>query len=838
MAEQPWLKDPVVDAPWLNDPIVDDGSEKSPIDLGKVSSIGGGYFSGLNMEVDAPGQELASKGIDVTTGAPTGRMVASFSKDENYAAQYLKKALSEYYGGDIQIRKGPESGEIEFLNPGTNRWTLADEAASSVADFADMTGHTIPVGLGAAGFMLGSIAGPAGEYAGTAVGAGFGEAARLKIGEKIGANESLTSEEMASQAVSLAAWEVAFQVGGAGLVQLAKFVRQFISPPPMSADEARIALIEMGKSRQLAADVEALSGQEFAPTTGQLSGNEVLLGLQTAYSGDSIEASVQLTRRLNRNETSLEAAFDHINPVADDAYLAGREVVGAAGERIDPILEGAEAGVSRATQQAEVALASVPEVGEQAAGREMRAQFLAARDQAKAAEVKAYSDYQEAYGLRGAQSEVRIPISEGFRAHINNLDKERVNAIFAGQATGKSQLLSEAFLEGEIDLHQLEEGIKYLRRVLRKQGTTVAADAPTRDVIRLKDEMVLLRNEYLEATNPALLALAENAEAAAAKRAQDFDKGVLGAIIQKKDGQYMLNDTRVFAYVIKSNDEEAAQHFARIVGQDPGAMVAAKGGLWSLYKKQVAPEGLPDPKLHKKFMRDHDNVINALFSEAEVKRMNQLGDMGKVVERAAQRYSNLVKGLKQTFAGKIRDTSPENLTSTVFSRNFSAVETRRLTDMLDAGGAGDQFREAVGTYVRNKIFTNNRINANNIDRLLQRDGEKLKNIFGPEYVQNLHKIHEASLMINQTAKGLVPRKTNAFTDLMRVLFAPPLTQRGRAQTLVVNLRSDAAKRAIGEAVMDPKKLEAIVRLEAVDRNSKRAARAMSALGGYSVFADE
>jgi hypothetical protein len=615
----------------------------------------------------------------------------------------------------------------------------------------------------------------------------------------------------------------------------------------------------MQKNRQLAADVEALSGKPFKPTTGQLSGNEFMLGMQTAYSGQSMDASVQLTRRLNKNETALEAAFDHINPVADDAYRAGREVVEAAGERVAPIIEGAGAGVTRATVRAEAGIASVPEIGEQAAGRGMRSKFLATRDKAKAVERKAYADYQEAYGLKGALSDVKIPPSDRFTVHMKDLSAEKINAIFGGQKTGKGQLISEKLLAKEgkkiqlfgpdgkvisefskdkninIDLHQLEEGIKYLRRVTRKSGTAVAADAPTRDVIRLKDEMVLLRNEYLKETNPPLLALAEEAEAAAAKRAQDFDKGVLGAIIQKKDGQYMLNDTRVFAYVIKSNDEEAAQHFARIVGQDPGAMVAAKSGLWSLYKREVAPEGLVDPKLHKKFMRDRNNVVNALFSESEVSRMRQLGDMGKVVERSQKRYDNLVKGLKANFAGKIRDTSPENMVTTVFSKNFSAVETRRLTTMLDAGGAGTAFREGVGTHVRNKLFLNGKLNANQIDKLLAKDGEKLKNIFGPEYVQNLHKIREAAGMIRQTTTGLRPAKTTAFGDLMRVLFAPPLTQRGRGQTLIVNMRYKAAQRAIGEAILDPKKLEAVVRLEEVFSTSKRAARVMSALGGYTVF---
>ena len=844
------------------------GANISPIDLGTTRKIftPSEYEDPMVLDVPKPGAELALTGVDVTTGAPTGRFSASFSKDVNYAAAYMQGALSEYYGQEIDIRLGPDSGVLEFLNPGSNKWTLADEARAAIADFQD-SGHLLPAVGAIAGLFGGeAVGGPAAASFGSVIGAGLGEAARLQIGKLIGANEGITRGEIAVEAVEEGLLEALFVYGSQGIVGLRKFFKELKSPSPMGETDAIVALAKMDKNRQLAADVDALSrhsGPGFKPTTGQMADDEYLLGVQTAYTGDSLQASVQVSRRLNENETALEVAFDTITPATKNAYAAGEEAVEAVTKRLSITEEMAATRVARTTEIAERAIAKVPDVSEQATGRQMREAFVAARDVAKQEERVAYNAYKKAYGLdkKSALSNVKIPSDPRFTAHMNRISAEKINAIFGGQKTGKGQLLSDRLIakkgdtiqlfgpdgkvisefsksgDTTIDLHQLEEGIKYLRRVARKSPMAPAPDAPMRDVLRLKDEMVFLRDEYLKKTNPELLGLALSAEGAAARRANNFDKSVLGAIIKKDGADYMLNDTRVFAYIIKSNDVEAARHFAKIVGQDPGATVAAKQGFAAFYKREVAETGFSDPKLHKKFMRDRSATIEAIFSKAEIKRMNVLGDMGKVVEHATRRYDNLVKALNKTFAGKIRGTSPENVVSTVFSKGFSAVETRRLMTLMDAHGSGPQMREAMGTYVRNKVFLNNKINSNNLERIIQQDGEKLKVIFDPSYVTNLGKISDGALMIRQTSRGLIPRKTNAFTDLMRVLFAPPLTRKGRAQTLLVNMRAQSAKRAIGEAIMNPKKLEAVIRLSEVDRQSKRAARILSAIGAPLLIID-
>jgi len=846
-----WQDAPLVEEQkWKKAPLAG-GVDVSPIEL--PSRTDAGYWSGRITETSAPGADLARKGIDVTSGAPAGRFKASFSKDMNYAAAYMQKALSEYYKQDIQIRLGPDSGVLEYLNPGTNRWTLADEARVAIADFSD-SGTLLPAVGAATGLLLGGPT-PVGAAA-SVVGAGAGEASRLKIGEIIGANEGITTGEIAKEAIEASLWEALFVYGTTAVAGSYKFAKNLISPSPVGEKDAIAALAQMDANRQLVNDIDALSGVPFRPTTGQMAQDEYLLGLQTAYTGDSLEASVEVSRRLKENETSLEAVFDAITPVAEDPYVAGKAVQEATKERLAPVTEKAAADVLKKTKAAEEAIAAVPDISEQAAGRGLRQEVAEARKAAKDIETDAYETYKRAYGLGDdALSNVKIPPSDRFTTHMETLDAERVNAIFAGQKTGKGQLISEKLIskqddmiqlyspDGEvlsefpvggedltIDLHQLEEGIKYLRRVIRKSPMAPAPDAPINDVRRLKDEMVLLRDEYLTKTDPKLLSLAHDAEAAATKRASDFDKSVLGVIIKKDGNKYMLNDTRVFAYVIKSNDREAAEHLAKILGQDPGAMVTAKEGLLSFYRREVAETGFVDPKLHKKFMRDRRYVIEALFTPKEIQRMNLLGDMGKIVERSVKRYDNLMKGINKHFSGKIRDSSPENVVKTIFSKNFSSRDTNQLMRMMDAYGAGPQMREAVGAFVRNKAFLNNRLNANNLENLIYNHGDKLKQIFGPEYVVNLGKIRDASLMIKQTSKGLVPRKTNAFTDLMRVVFAPPLTRRGRAQTLFVNMRTQAARRAVGDAIMDPKRLEAVIRLEAVDSKSKRAARVLSAIG--------
>lgn len=833
----------------------------------------GDYEEPLELSIPAQGAEIAATGVDVTTGAPGGvRAKAAFAKNENSKIAYIEDQLG------APVRKGPVSDQPEYLRydeiSKEKVWTLVDESRLTARDFGEGAEALPPIAAGVASGAAG-LSGWGAPAIGLAGGgaAAVTEAARLGVGEMLGVND-VSTQQYVTDAAETGAYEFLLGYGGEKFMKLMQFARRALQPLASTPDEAAdiLRVIEDSQSEKLAAEVEAMARQvnpdaRLRPTTAELSNEESLLAIEAgAVSGDR-DAAVELGKRVRGNTASLEDAFDSITLQTDDggdAYRSAKQVQRLAEKRVESRTGQAARGLEERTAAAKAETAAMQSIDEQEAGRRMRAAVLGAKQVAKNKETAAYNAYKQAYGWDGyAESSVKIEKTDRWNNFWSGVNQEKVNSWFGHQKSAKGKIIPgfEKKVKDDtiklyspdgsvlssiskssskpLDLHQLEEGLKALRKLKRGKKP---ASADANDIGRAIKELEILRRDSV---SPEMLEFAAYAERASTERVAVADKGLLNALISETNGRYVLSDTRVFAHVLKTNDSEIAEQFMRVIEPDPGAVAATKRAVAGFYKKTVAQDGYADPKLHEAFMRDHGNTLSAIFSPAEIKRMNALGDVGAVVQRSIKQYDNLVKGLEKTFYGKVKNTNPESLARMMFSEaakkgsGFSVRESRQLMQMMDNYGAGDHVRKAVGDFIKNKAFKGGKVNFSSLTNLASGESRmKLSAIYGADYIRNVDKILDVAAMLSRKPNKPVPwKKTNALTDLLRVVVAPPLTRRGRAQTLLVNVRFDSANKALVRALLDPEELKNIVRLGNHQANSRQAARILAQLGGGMALQD-
>jgi hypothetical protein len=129
-------------------------------------------------------------GIDLPNDVKTNasnflgpKLGASFGQGEKNKVLAYKNSLSKFYNQDVDVRVGPKTGEPEFLNPQTGKYTLINQPGFDAGDMASFAGDAVVVVPQVVGNVLGfAYGGPGGAVLGGAGGAGLGEATRDVIG--------------------------------------------------------------------------------------------------------------------------------------------------------------------------------------------------------------------------------------------------------------------------------------------------------------------------------------------------------------------------------------------------------------------------------------------------------------------------------------------------------------------------------------------------------------------------------------------------------------------------------------------------------------------------------
>jgi hypothetical protein len=798
-------------------------------------------------------QTAAQSGVDVLSGAPTGRAFAGFAQNQALQAQELEKALTEHYGKSVRVRVGPQSKQLEFLNPETNRFTLVDEAKVSLRDIQEMAGPAITMGGAVAGEL---IAGPPGAAAGAAV----GEGVRRAIGTAAGVRDE-TAEETVKGVAGVAAIEGVASGAGHLVARAAQGARNLVRPAAVSPSEAQRLLSASEAAQSVADEISARTGQPLRPFTGQMAEDPALIGEQQRILS-SRQTGVEARRQLAQNETTLEAFFDQVTPGdAGPLTATGRAIQTEAREQTQPRIEAISDGVQRQISDLEGMTSALPRAQNQQIGNQLRELAYTQRVALKEVEDRAWDSVRRGMGVNPetSLSQYQVPVSGDLEKTLLQLRAEAQQALDPATSAGKRQLATERLLpdpedlsdddlellrtfgmsvddqQHTVDLNQVQVLLQSLRKRERisRQGV-VATDPAGRDISRLRDALVTQRNTYLREVDPELLIELEAAEALTATRARLFDKGLVGGILRRIDGEYAITDSEVVGRTIGSGDPEAIQHLVSVLSTHPAGVPTLQNSMLAVYRNEVIRDGVPRGELHRRFIERHGEALNALFPGE--KKILELGEFEKVVTRNVKRFEDLEKGVQRSFRGKIQDLAPERIAENALSNSFSVKDVSRLMSLADAAGMKDQYQRAVGDMIRRRYVSNTGgINFNTLEKFVGKESERLSAVFGPGYVRDMRLLLKGLSTVRTTAGGIATTRNPTLMEaLARTTVARPLSPGGVALTRFLGYRQRAGERMIAEAIMSPQGLHAIIQQGQTDIADRKIAQLLAVMGASSL----
>jgi len=127
--------------------------------------------------------EMRGVNPDTDVGLAEVGYAQALARDDANKVFATKKVLSDYFGQDVPIRMGPETEQLEFLNPQSGKYELVDKAGIDAGDMAKFGTTSLFVIPEVVGTLFATAKG--GPVAGVAASAGLSavlETSRLALG--------------------------------------------------------------------------------------------------------------------------------------------------------------------------------------------------------------------------------------------------------------------------------------------------------------------------------------------------------------------------------------------------------------------------------------------------------------------------------------------------------------------------------------------------------------------------------------------------------------------------------------------------------------------------------
>jgi len=159
----------------------------------------------------------------------------------------------------------------------------------------------------------------------------------------------------------------------------------------------------------------------------------------------------------------------------------------------------------------------------------------------------------------------------------------------------------------------------------------------------------------------------------------------------------------------------------------------------------------------------------------------------------------------------------------LFAREVSEHDVQEVVRVLGRMDPAlvENFREAVGRQIYNQFTTDGRLSTTKILQVLKENAGKVSAVMGHNYIRNIKRLVTGIRLNEAGLGGAKLGKTTPFGLALRAVITPPLTKRGRLQTLAEAIRFNSMNEFLNRAVRDPKVLQKFVDQGAKDiRNLK------------------
>jgi len=838
-------------------------------------------------------------GVSINDAASSdARFGASLGYDQSQKILAIKKTLSESFNQNVDVRIGPNTGELEYYHPEKKQYALVDAPGFDKGDFADMGGDAMVIVPDiAATLVVGLTTWGAGAIPAGAAAAMLGEYSRLKLGQSMyGINKDLTDEELFKSTRTAGLYSLGGGYLGLGIVRSLKGVNNLINgrvvPSDIvdnldnvlvkEADQISETINNVLDKAKIMSKVEDGSGvikkSKLKYTLAEATDDADLLATQEAfentnrlgYTGEFRTFGRVQAEALNNYFRVLKSGFGTMKNVTPkkDLELIGKQI--AMGEDLkiptnynaglliqkvvkdsqDPIIKNI---VKKQMQSDELLTKSVfnlPDGSVKTTGVEARSIIRRLGDEYKINVDKAGKSLDAAAGVKMINTDIIA------KAISKLSEKETLSFVNAAKAEGifKKKLFNQfADKNGSIPLARARETIKSLTQLIQDKGII---GSPTGENV-VVGKLMALKSAFMkqvkQSAPKAYVDELENFNDLVIRNKRLLDNETISKITSREDGILRIADEAVFETTFKTgpNAIKAAREVFDVIKNSPDALTAYKNSIYEFYKTKVLTNGIPNRTKHNAFIKKYEAPIRQFFNKAEFDKLSRIDGLKKIIENNAKINKQTTDNLFKSFEGKLESGTPQEIFYKIYQPE-NIGEIIKLKNILKNNPeVYEAFQRNVLTDLNEKVMTTEKrlgmkiLNPTAFDNYLNgKGGERgyrivLEQIFGKEYVANLDILNEA---LQISARKAPQRKSegvvgNFFTDIIRARIGQ-FSKPGRFFTAARRIFSSAANRVIKNSLLNPESLKLLIELKNLKPRSKKIAIILGKLGGDIFFTSD
>ena len=813
-------------------------------------------------------KEIAERS-NVSTQDPAtykARMVGSFGYNETEKQLGIKKVLSELHGSDIDVRIGPNTGQLEYFNPTTKTYALVDKPGLEIADFADLQGDALIIG----GDIVATIvttaltlpSGAAAPYFGLSAGAiaaAAGEFYKLKKGQEYGINQGLTNDQLVKEGFKTGAFSLGAGTSGMVLGYIFKGVNNMLNGRSFHFKNADILQEEKV--------LEANQIQKTINETLEKNNEKAAMKFSLSKAADdpdllAVQGSLEKSKKLGKvgefrdfgrdNAEALNKYFGIIKKSFgtsnDTTFDSGKLLKKVIEKRQDKPIQDIIKKQENAEELLDKAIFSLPAGNQKITGEEFRSVLRQLGDNYKTLVDDAAKELDKAAGKKLIGTDL---ISDALKTlsikdQKSLIEVSKLEGIFK---PGVYKTLMEP--NNMVLISDVRETVSNIGKLIRDkfQNKTTGETVDTGKLLKIQSSFFeQLRKDagegYMNELQGFNTLVRQNKEL--------LDNDLMSKLTKIEVGKkFKVAEEDIFLTTFKSGtgSGKAARETYDVISNSPDAMLAYKNSIFDFYKSKVFKDGVPNVTNHKAFMKAYDAPLRQFFNKTEYRKIAKIGGLQEYIEKQNKLFANTEKELAKTFEGKILNTSPQEVFNKIYKIN-NIGEIRELKSILAKNPEVLQkFQRDVITDINERIMTQSDylgikvIDAKKLDTLLNGAGGErgyraaIKEALGSEYVENLDILNKALKIESRKSPGLGLEGIvgNAFTDIIRAQVGQ-FTKAGRIFTASRRLFNTAANRMIANAIKNPKDLELLISLRKYTTFSKATAAILAKLGG-SIFLD-
>jgi len=766
-------------------------------------------------------------GIDLPNDVKTNasdvsgpKLGAAFGQGEKNKVLAYKNSLSKFYNQDVDVRVGPKTGEPEFLNPQTGKYTLINQPGFDAGDIASFAGDAVVVIPQVVGNLVGfAYGGPLGAIGGGTVGAGLGEGVRDVIGRVLFDVNKDTNAIV--EGLKQAGLTLPFEVVGVGAPKAVDWIKKTIYTGKGSFAD----LAELTKNSTEAKLLMDKMNDEFAKrglknemyfTLGQAADDSQLLAIQNAFEKQPKYGFQGTYSTMNKkNAEALDAYFKLIN----ESYGGKDFTPDQVGVKINQVLQNQlnpeRQALAKLQQDSQADLTSaiitLPSGSKKEAGQTIRTNIQELQNQLKDGFEKEYTALYEAGKGRYIGTDL-------IKKSINEIDERQRNTLFTKYPDIKKIInLDDRSVIALDTIKNTRTDLKAYDRLINKGAI---ADSPEEGAVKkvlgaldqqlkkdLQDDPWLL--EYNNISNRY-------------KAYKDRFKGAVGDMLEMQNGRLKLADEDVFGSSFKygKGSQQKIDAVYDVIKERPDALNVYKNSILDQYKKEVVNvDGSVNTKAHDKFVKNYEYGLKTFFGENNYPQISKIGELGKEVNRINVLREETLDKLSKTTVGKLEKLDPDLIFSKVYDPAKPTTLKETINVLKNDPDTLKAFQNVVIKDIQDSITspTTKAFDFTKFSSYLKNNKQNLQTVFAddPKYIKNLEEFNKAlEILSRKNTDPIISQEKSALNDLIRARIGM-FTWEGRLFTSGQKILNYRLMNRMNDILTDPKALEKLLSLKDV-----------------------